>query len=197
MNDSSNRLVLASTSPRRSMLLKSAGIVFDIVAPTSGELLDHGVTPHDNVASIAVLKGHSVSGRFPGRPVLAADTLVVHNNDILGKPVDKSDAVNMLSRLSGAEHEVMTGVALIHVDRNITWTHVETSIVRFNKVSSSWIESYVKSGIPMDKAGSYAAQGDNSELVAGYEGSFTNIVGLPMEPVIQAFKQFGYLDSKK
>lgn len=186
------KLILASSSPRRSTLLTEADIHFDIVIPDVDEETNPALSPKENAESIALRKAEAVAAKHPERPVLAADTMVVLDDRIIGKPVDVEDAKNMLRALSGRTHSVLTGIAVAHDTRGLKWTHVEETRVTFHHVDSSAIEKYVAGGEPMDKAGGYAIQGGAKGWIAGFYGSYTNIIGLPMEPLLDAFKRFGY-----
>ncbi len=186
------KLILASASPRRAQLLSEANIPFDIHPSHVDESFDPSIAPDENARIVAIRKGEEIAIKFPRQPVLAADTIVVLEEKVIGKPVDENDAVRMLMNLSGREHIVYTGVALIDNSRSVNWSHVEKSSVFFKKVDRLSIQRYVATGEPMDKAGAYAIQGGAKGWIERFEGSKTNIIGLPMEPVMAAFKTFGY-----
>ncbi len=185
------KLVLASSSPRRSQLLNANGISFSIDPPDIDETFDPTLSPSENVVCAAIKKAGAVAGRRDALPVLAADTIVVLGEAILGKPKDKKDAVRMLNSLSGREHMVITGVSLVWHARNISWSHAEVTFVMFKEISSDLIDNYVNTGEPMDKAGGYAIQGGAKEWIANYRGSLTNIIGLPMEPLLEQLQKIG------
>lgn len=185
------KLLLASSSPRRSQLLNANGISFSIDPPDIDETFDPNLSPSENAVCAAIKKAEAVVGRCNALPVLAADTIVVLGEAILGKPKDRKDAVHMLKSLSGKEHMVITGVSLIWHARNISWSHAEETFVTFREISEDLIDSYVKTGEPMDKAGGYAIQGGAKEWIANYKGSLTNIIGLPMEPVLEQLDKIG------
>ena len=180
-------LVLASASPRRQYLLRSAGIGFEVVVPHDDEpdrLPDEDCEEYARRAATA--KAQAVALRMPGRPVLGADTVVVLEGEVLGKPADADEAERMLRRLSGRTHRVCTGVALARggADGNVAVTSlVVVTEVTFRALGEGEIAAYVATGEPLDKAGAYGIQGLGGKLVAGYSGSFTNVVGLPMEAV--------------
>ncbi|MGK7344820.1 MAG: Maf family protein [Candidatus Nitrospinota bacterium M3_3B_026] len=190
------RLVLASSSPRRARLLKEAGFSFDIAPSSAPEDINPSLGPGKNARLIAIRKAGDVAASRPDDAVLAADTMVVVDGRILGKPVDENDARRMLKKLSGREHKVITGVAVICPARREEWSHVEVSRVRFRKVPEKAVEEYVESGEPMDKAGGYAIQGGAGEWIEGYEGSLTNIIGLPMEPLLEELERLGFETSR-
>jgi septum formation protein len=174
------RLILASASPRRSELLAAAGLAF-VVRPVE---VDETPLPRESAADyvtrLAMCKARSARSD-DGDVVLAADTTVVAARTILGKPVDEADARRMLGALGGREHEVLTGVAIRH--RDDIRSSVEVSVVRFLPLSPADIDWYVASGEPFDKAGAYAIQGLASRFVDRVEGSYSNVVGLPVSRV--------------
>lgn len=186
------KLILASASPRRAKLLFEAGIEFDIVVPLVDEIFDPGLSPAKNAVRVALLKADSVAVRRPASLTLAADTIVVLDGEIMGKPEDEKHAREMLARLSGKEHEVITGIAIVHIDSRIRWSAYESSRVRLAEISLEEIDKYVSEGEPMDKAGAYAIQGGANRWVLEHKGSFTNIIGLPMEMLKQAFSELGF-----
>ena len=183
------RLVLASASPRRAELLRAAGIVFDVEPAHVDERVHDGEAPVDYVRRVAEAKALTVHQQRRGSVVLAADTTVVVGDRILGKPVDAADARRMLALLSGRSHEVITGVTIAGPDTAPHETRVETTAVEFAPLSLGEIEWYVASGEPMDKAGAYAIQGLASRFVTRIEGSYSNVVGLPIALVCELLKQ--------
>ena len=178
-------VILASASPRRADLLRAAAIPFDIQPAEIDETRRGGEPPEAYVRRVAEAKVAAVGGRFPARIVLAADTAVVIGTDVLGKPMDGADAARMLGLLSGRVHEVMTAVCLLtpaggESDRRLR-TEVAATRVTFARLSEAEIAWYVASGEPFDKAGAYAIQGLASRFVTRIEGSYSNIVGLPID----------------
>ncbi len=184
-------LVLASTSPRRAELLRAAGIAFEVETAEIDEDPLPAELPEDYVRRVARDKATSVARRKSGNLVLAADTAVVVDGTILGKPSGQGEARRMLKRLSGRSHDVLTAVALLNGARE--WTAVERTRVHFLPISTDEIESYVASEEPLDKAGAYAIQGLASRFIAGLEGSYTNVVGLPIATVCRLLRQAGGL----
>ena len=180
-------LVLASRSPRRAELLRAAGFEFTIRVADVDETPRHDEDPRDYTVRLAREKACAVSAA-PHEVVLAADTTVVLANEILGKPLDASDAARMLRALSGKQHEVITAVCLRRGDRVVT--DLESTSVWFAAMSDSEIADYVASGEPMDKAGAYGIQGLASKFIDRIEGSYTNVVGLPVSLVYRRLKEF-------
>jgi septum formation protein len=201
-----SRLVLASASPRRAALLRAAGIFFDVLAADIDESVVDGETPDDHVRRLASAKAHAVEARVTGRPVLAADTVVVIDHHILGKPADATEARRMLRVLSGRAHQVMTGVALTwranpalprreseRVGGPATLVEVAVTTVEFAPLTEAEINWYADSGEPADKAGAYAIQGLASRFVRRIDGSYSNVVGLPVALVYNLCTQAGLL----
>jgi septum formation protein len=180
----SGRLVLASASPRRAELLRAAGIDFDVMAANVDETLKPDESAREYVARLAEEKARAIHARDDTRTVLAADTVVVADRQILGKPLDEADARRMLRLLSGRTHEVLTAVSIFHPG-GIVDTRVEATGVEFAPLSESDVDWYVSTGEPLDKAGAYAVQGLASRFVPRIEGSYSNVVGLPVALVYQ------------
>lgn len=174
-------LVLASASPRRRELLAAAGLDFTVDTSEVDETPRAGERPVDYVRRLAEAKARAVAARHPAAMVLGADTTVVVDGDILGKPADDGEARAMLARLQGRAHQVLTGVALIRGN----WSRVDvaTTDVWFAPMSAAEIDAYVASGEPMDKAGAYGIQGLASRYVSRIDGSYANVVGLPVAMV--------------
>ena len=184
MSQRIDRIVLASASPRRAELLRAAGIDFEIQPADVDESIDVNESPAEYVSRLAEAKGRLVHERDSTRTVLAADTAVIVDTHILAKPLDEADAARMLRLLSGRTHEVLTAVSLFHPG-GIVDTRVDTTTVEFAPLSDADITWYVSTGEPMDKAGAYAVQGLASRFVTRIEGSYSNVVGLPVALVYQ------------
>ena len=182
-------LVLASASPRRAELLRAAGIPFEVVAADVDERQHAGEDAESYVRRLAGAKAVRVASAYPGRAVLGADTTVVVDGEVLGKPRDAAEAASMLRRLSGRNHEVLTGVCLIGRDGHAE-TAVASTTVEFRPLTPAEIEAYVASGEPMDKAGAYAIQGGAGPFVSRIDGDYDNVVGLPVA-LIQAMCRGG------
>ena len=179
-------LVLASASPRRSELLRAAGIEFTVRVAAIDETVLPGESPGDYVRRLAGEKAQAVARA--GEMVLGADTTVVIGGEIAGKPVDAEDARRMLKLLSGQWHEVLTGVSLIRSGQIIS--EVAVTRVKFSELTEAEIDWYVSTGEPMDKAGAYGIQGYASRFVEGIEGNYSNVVGLPVQVVYRLMKEF-------
>jgi septum formation protein len=178
-----NRLILASGSPRRVQLLREASFDPEVVRPEVAELSCDFLTPSELTRFNARLKAAAVASRFPDSVVLAADTVVALGQKVFGKPQDLDDAHRMLQKLVGKTHEVITGIAMIETKNARLTLRAVSSTVTFRSLTTREIEEYLKAVNPLDKAGSYAAQESASTIIERIDGSFTNVVGLPMELV--------------
>ncbi len=181
------RLVLASASPRRAELLRAAGFSFDIQPIDLDERVRDGESPAAYVQRLAEAKASEIARRIPGTVVLGADTAVVVDERILGKPRDQADAAAMLETLSGRSHDVLTGVSIVH--DGVAETTCECTRVYFLQLTAEEIGWYVASGEPYDKAGGYAVQGLASRFIERIEGSYSNVVGLPIACVYRLLKR--------
>jgi septum formation protein len=185
------KLVLASSSPRRRELLERAGFEFEVRPSAAEELRRSGESAEDFVRRAAREKSLDVAASLPpGSLVLGADTVVVIDGLILGKPTDRDDATRMLRTLSGSSHCVVTGVCLVRAPGEIEALTHETTMVRFRELEEGEIRDYVGSGEPLDKAGAYGIQGLASRFVTRIEGCFFNVVGLPVPMVYDLLKPF-------
>ena len=194
-NISDAAIILASASPRRLDLLNAIGIDFGVVPSTVEEDYINGESPQEHVCRLALAKATEVCGRFPHKWILGADTIVVIDGNILGKPFDRQEAVEMLTRLNSRTHEVFTGYAIINVglpgNEKVGYVRSEVYI---RKLSPAEITAYVDTGEPMDKAGAYAIQGVGAGIVERISGSYTNVVGLPLCEVARDLKDLGIFD---
>ena len=179
-------LVLASQSPRRAEILRQAGIPFVVRVAPVDESARKGETPEEYVQRLAALKAEAV-GAAPEEVVLGADTTVVVDGEILGKPADEADARRMLESLSGRRHEVLTGICLRQGTRSVR--DFASTSVWFEPLSAREIEEYAASGEPLDKAGAYAIQGLASKYIGKIEGCYFNVVGLPVSLVCRHLRQ--------
>ena len=171
-------IILASGSPRRSQILTQMGVAFEKHA---AEVDEHcALSAREAVAELSQRKAQAVAAQFPGRVVLAADTLVALDNQPLGKPKDEEDACRMLERLSGREHQVYTGVCVMDAQGR-AFHDVDASDVCFRRLTKEEIRAYVQTGEPMDKAGAYALQGGAGPWVTEVRGSRSTVIGLPWE----------------
>lgn len=178
-------LILASASPRRSELLASLGVAFRVIAPEIDETPLPGEKPRPFAERLAEEKACAVEAEGI---LIAADTIVVQNNALLGKPTDAAHAYEMLASLSGKAHEVITGVCVKSAAQTVVFS-VVTEVV-FRVLEPEEIEAYVASGDPMDKAGAYAIQGGAAHMVRSINGSYTNVVGLPLCELYDALLSF-------
>jgi septum formation protein len=185
-----DRIILASASPRRKQLLEWAEIPFDLMPSDSEETVPEGLKVSEIPAFLAKQKADLVRQKVSGKKIiLAADTIVVLHDQMLGKPLNRSDAIRMLSLLSGQVHEVMTGVVIKDEKKEIQFT--ETTRVRFHILTSAEIEHYVDHYQPYDKAGAYAIQEWIGVTgIHSIEGDFYNVMGLPVSRVIHELKLF-------
>lgn len=183
------QLVLASRSPRRASLLRDAGYDIEVQPADVDECRRDDETARAHVARLAAEKASVVAARHPGRVVIGADTVVVVDGIVLGKPVDRTDAARMLELLAGRTHTVLTGVAVTRDE--ILLEAVEATNVTLAALDPSRIAWYLNTGESDDKAGSYAAQGVGSRFIERINGSYTNVVGLPIALVDRFVRQFG------
>ena len=179
-------IILASSSPRRQELLKTAGVDFTVAVSDVEEYLNPALPPDEAAIDVARQKAREIAKKYLLDCVIGADTIVVINNTILGKPKDKADAVAMLSMLSGKEHIVYTGVCIIHNGTENCFA--EATKVEFYPLTADEINAYVASSEPMDKAGAYGIQGLGCVLVKGIEGDYFNIMGFPIAKVVRAIR---------
>jgi len=186
-----NRIVLASASPRRLELLASAGIEVDVFPSDIPEEEMPGETPGDHVRRLARDKAIASAARTEGRFFIGADTVVVCDGEIMGKPVDAADAERMLKKLSGVPHEVITGYAIFDKERDDALCDAVTTRVFFKSLRDGEIAAYIATGCPFDKAGAYAIQGGAAHMVERIDGSYTNVVGLPLCEVVEALRRLG------
>ncbi len=176
-----NKLVLASSSPRRRELLEQIGVSFDVEVADVDETPLVGEQPHDYVSRLALAKARKVA-QNNNQPCLGSDTSVVLDGNIFGKPVSEHDARKMLSQLSGREHEVLSAVAIVQMTQDGERSAVKqvSTKVTFATLSTAQINAYIATGEPVDKAGAYGIQGKGAVLVTGIQGSYSNVVGLPL-----------------
>lgn len=181
------KVILASGSPRRRELLGEMGVSFEIDVPDVDETV--GGTPDKMVAVLAERKARAVAERRESGLIVAADTLVALDDRALGKPVDDEEAKEMLRSLSGRTHDVFTGVCVMDAATGRALVCAERTGVRFRVIEEAEIEAYVATGEPRDKAGAYAIQGGAGAFVDGYEGSRTNVIGLPVERLDEMLRE--------
>lgn len=181
--------VLASQSPRRRRLLEQIGLAFIVHPSPVEEIIPPGLEPGAVAAHLAALKARDIAPRYPDALTLGADTIVVVEGDILGKPTDADEACAMLMRLQGRSHIVYTGIALLHPATDREETRYEATEVTFGPMTHAEIQRYVATGAPLDKAGAYGIQDDQGALyVAAIHGDYYNVVGLPLHRMYQCIR---------
>ena len=187
MNRPHNRsgLILASKSPRRSELLEQAGLTFSVIPSDFDESTVAVSTPESYVISLAKSKALDISQKHPAAWIIGADTIVLIDRKILGKPASINEARDMLQRLSDRTHQVLTGYCICCKKKNRIFSETVKTDVRFKRLNDAEIKWYIQTGEPFDKAGAYAIQGMGTFLVKSINGSYTNVVGLPVCEVIE------------
>jgi septum formation protein len=188
-----NRLILASRSPRRYELLKQVGLDFDVIPSKIEEDFVRDESPKKHVLRLAEAKALDVGSQYPDRWVLAADTIVYIDHSILGKPKDREEAMEMLRRLSGKEHRVLTGFSVQHLQKGKGDRAAVQTAVRMKELTLDEMNWYVQTSEPFDKAGGYAIQGIGAFMIESIRGSYTNVVGLPLCELIEMLKRLGAL----
>jgi len=191
------RLILASSSPRRAQILRDAGLVFSIISSAVDETPIPGEAPGELVLRLANAKAELVAARSVGPSiVVAADTVVVLEGQILGKPRSTDDARHMLEKLSGRTHSVVTGVSLIRLPDVEQRAFVETTLVHFDRLSANEITRYLATDEPHDKAGAYAIQGRAGRYIPRIEGCYYNVVGLPLARLLSELHELGWSEGE-
>ena len=196
-------IYLASKSPRRKELLERMGLEFTVRAVNTNETMDPFRHPSDEVARVSLEKAKAVQPHcMPDDIIISADTIVVCDSLVMGKPHSESEAFSMLRRLSGRDHQVMSGLTVLHGDDcenlTVTTTHkqrtdlkVGSTTLRMRTLSDEEIRAYIATGEPMDKAGAYAIQGLAAMFVIGLDGDYYNVMGLPVCPLAMILRKFG------
>lgn len=187
-----DKLILASRSPRRSALLKALGIDFEAIESGEEEPVDENVAPRAHAIQTAAMKADSVATKLPKNEspalVIAADTIVVLDGQILNKPVDRDDAKRMLRNLSGRTHKVITGLA-IRRQNGPVWLDADETGVTFRVLPDDWIDAYVATGSADDKAGAYGVQEMTAKFIDRIEGDLSNVIGLPLVKLRRGLKE--------
>lgn len=181
-------IILASKSPRRQELIRNITDDFEVIVSEADETLPEGIAPEEAPVYLASVKARAVAAEHPDRTVIGADTVVILDDTVLGKPRDKDDAFRMLRALSGRIHTVVTGCCIIRGGRERAFG--ERTQVEFYPLSDSEIEDYIASGEPFDKAGSYGIQGNGCLFVKGIVGDFFNVMGLPVAELNRELREF-------
>ena len=186
------QIILASASPRREQLLREMGLRFVVVRPDGVEEELSGAAPDVLAMRNAQRKARAVAGRHPDAMVIGADTIVVLDGRIFGKPRDPVEAGRMLEQLAGHRHEVVTGVCLLHHALDAELTLADTTRVWMRSLSRAEIQEYLRKINPLDKAGAYAIQEHGAGIVERIEGSYSNVMGLPTERLRATFERIGW-----
>lgn len=181
-------IILASQSPRRQELIRNITDDYEVIVSPAQEILPDGIAPEEAPVRLAALKARAVASEHPDRTVIGADTVVILDGEVLGKPRDTADAARMLRLLSGRVHTVITGCCLIRGDRERTF--LQSTRVEFYPMTDREIEEYVATGEPLDKAGSYGIQGKGMLYIKGIEGDYFNVMGLPVAMLRRELERF-------
>ncbi|MGB8706420.1 MAG: Maf family protein [Dehalococcoidia bacterium] len=185
------KIILASGSPRRKELLEKIGLKFEVESSNYEEDIYPGLQPHDIAQKISLKKAEIVASKHKNVVIIAADTFIVFDGQILGKPSTANESRKMLQKLNGKSHSVITGFSVIDTAKNKTLSRSVETIVFLKKLTPSEIDTYVKSKESLDKAGGYAIQGLGAVIVDRIEGDYLNVVGLPLSALTEALKEFG------
>ncbi len=187
--------ILASHSPRRKNLLKLLGFPFEVIPSGVEDSAARTRSPSEFVEKNSLVKATAVADKYREKWVLGADTVVVLESEMLGKPADEEEAIKMLLQLSGKTHMVFTGVSLVNRGKGYKQTLSNATKVAFQRFSREEALAYVGTGEPGDKAGAYGAQGAGSALIDAIEGSYTNVVGLPLSLTVRMLKEAGIIEA--
>jgi septum formation protein len=184
-------IILASASPRRKELLQRIGLKFKVDPSNYEENISSELEPHELAKSLSLEKAKLVAEKHMNALVIAADTFIVFEGKILGKPRTETEAKEMLETISGRQHSVITGFTIIDTENNKALSKAVETKVYIRKLSSNEIDAYVESKEPLDKAGAYAIQGLGSVIVEKIEGDYFNVIGLPLSALAETLKEFG------
>lgn len=185
-----DKLILASASPRRRELMSLLGLPFEVIVSNVAEVTAKHLSPEETVKDLALQKARAVADNLANGLVIGADTIVVSAAKILGKPANEEEAYWMLKELSGQEHHVYTGIALLDKASGGLEVAAEVTMVKFKELSDGEIRAYLATGEPFDKAGAYAIQGRAAVFIEGIIGDYYNVVGLPVYRLAQLLKSF-------
>ena len=185
------KIILASASPRRKELLEAIGLQFEVEPSNYEEDIRSAADPHELVKSLSLAKARAVAGNHRSALIIAADTLVVCEGRLLGKPHTETEAREMLEAINGKQHSVITGFTIMDAGDNRAVSRSVETRVYMKRLTSEEIGAYVKSGEPLGKAGGYAIQGLGSVIVERIEGDYFNVVGLPLSALAESLKEFG------
>ncbi|MGO9379362.1 MAG: Maf family protein [Dissulfurispiraceae bacterium] len=185
------KIILASASPRRKEILEKTGLKFRVDESDYEEDMDIGLKPRELAICHSVGKGRAVACRYKNALIISADTIVVLKNKVFGKPRNEKEATQMLNNLSGKSHTVITGYTIIDTDSGKDLSRAIESKVFFKRLNEEEIKTYIRSGEPMDKAGAYGVQGLGAVIVKKIDGDFFNVMGLPLNSLVESLKKFG------
>ena len=185
------RIILASASPRRKEILEIAGLKFSVDVSEYEEDMELGLKPHQLARFLSSEKAKTIAAKYKDALVIAADTFIVFKGKLLGKPHTGEEARRMLVLLNGKAHSVITGFTIIDTKTKKKLSRSVETKVYFRKMTEQEIESYVRTGEPLDKAGAYAIQGIGAVIVKKIEGDYFNVVGLPLNSLVEALRKFG------
>ncbi|HUJ10390.1 MAG TPA: Maf family protein [Verrucomicrobiae bacterium] len=185
------QIILASASPRREQLLREMGLRFLVVQPPNVQEFHAGAAADVLAMQNAQRKARAVTGSYPDKMIIGADTVVVLDGTIFGKPRDRDEAAQMLKRLVGRQHQVITGVCLLHHPLDTELTFADTTRVWMHALTTPQIQDYLSKINPLDKAGAYAIQEHGAGIVERIEGSYANVMGLPVERLRTMLERFG------
>ncbi len=184
------KIILASTSPRRKELLALTGLKFKAFSPDYEEDMSLPLPPHRLAAHLSRGKAEAVAKKFPQAIIVAADTFIVLNNRILGKPHTRQKAAAMLRQISGKSHLILTGLAIVRLADKRVFSEVVETKIRFKRLSKADIEGYIKIARPLDKAGAYAIQDLGGMFIDRIEGDFSGAIGLPLGALVRGLNKF-------
>jgi septum formation protein len=193
MGQDKPQIILASASPRREQLLREMGMRFIVVRPDGVEELDGGAAPDVVAMQNAQRKARAVADRHPDSMVIGADTIVVLDGSLFGKPSDREDAARILGQLAGQRHEVITGVCLLHRTLDVELTFADTTQVWMRSLTHAQVADYLNKINPLDKAGAYAIQEHGEGIVERIEGSYNNVMGFPTQRLQATLERLGML----
>ncbi|RPI33241.1 MAG: septum formation inhibitor Maf [Nitrospiraceae bacterium] len=185
------KIILASASPRRREILGITGLKFSVDASEYEEDMELGLKPHQLARFLSAEKAKAIASKYPNALLIAADTFIVFKDKLLGKPHTDEEARRMLVLLNGRSHSVITGFTILDTKTKKKLSRSVETKVYFRKMTEQEIESYVRTGEPLDKAGAYAIQGIGAVIVKKIEGDYLNVVGLPLNSLIEALRKFG------
>ena len=184
-------IILASASPRRKELLEQINLKFKVEPSDYDEHINTDLEPHDMAQSLSLGKARTVARNHDNALIIAADTFIVFEGNLFGKPHTKAEAKGMLEMINGGVHSVITGFTIIDSENSKTLTTSVETKVYLKKLTKEEIDAYVESGEPLDKAGAYAIQGLGAVIVKNIDGDYSNVVGLPLSALAESLKEFG------